>query len=199
VFLPTDSSEPVRIPDADIKAVFEALENPTLKLFRPSAWWRVFLQMSLFLGVRRGELLGLQWSRVSFVDGSVMIHRETSKGRRDRIYEGAQSLVALLKDGFDSFDPEPSPSDAVLPWANSTYRQLYFDWDRILQAAGIPKERRFVPHNCRSKCVSELLETESSFVVKDWVGHASVTTTKKHYAKTKKARRDVAKKRKVRQ
>ena len=198
MFLLEDEPEKVRVPEDDIEAVFEALKDPGLKLLQSAAWWRVYLQMALFLGARRGELFGLQWSRVSFQDGSILIHRETSKGRRDRLYEGAHALVALLKVWYGSFDLEPSPSDAVLPWSYPTFRQLYFDWDRILQAAGIPKERRFVPHNFRSTCVSELLETESSFVVKDWVGHASVTTTEKYYANTKKPRREVAKKRRVR-
>ena len=199
VFLAVDASLPVRIPESNIDSVFGALENPGLKLLQSAAWWKVYLQMALFLGARRGKLLGLQWSRVSFADGSILIHRETSKGRRDRMYEGAHALVTLLKDWFDSFDSEPSPSDAVLPWSYPTYRQLYVDWNRILKAAGIPPERRFIPHNCRSTCVSELLETESSFTVRDWVGHASVTTTELYYADTKKARRDVAKKRKVRE
>jgi integrase len=198
LFLPTDQSDPVMISEDDIKAVLRALKQPNLKLFQAAEWWQVYVQLALFLGARRGELLGLKWSDVSFKEQSIKIRRETSKGRRDRTYESVTALMPLLKDWYESAAPVPVPTDSVLPWSHTTRRQLYVDWKRVLKAAGIEPERYFKLHNFRSTCVSELLESESSFTVRDWVGHASVTTTEKHYANTKKARREVASKRQVR-
>tara|TARA_E500000305_G_scaffold111956_2_gene130380 strand:+ start:130067 stop:131203 length:1137 start_codon:yes stop_codon:yes gene_type:complete len=198
LFLPTDKSSPVMIPEHEIKAVLEVLKKKRLKLFQPTDWWRVYVQLALFLGARRGELLGLKWSDISFKEQSIKIRRETSKGRRDRTYESVTALMPLLKDWYESADSVPLSTDSVLPWSHTTRRQLYVDWKKILKAAGIASERHFKLHNFRSTCVSELLESESSFTVRDWVGHASVTTTEKHYANTTKARREVARKRRVR-
>lgn len=198
IFLPTDKPDPVMISEDDIKAVLRALHQRKIKLFQDAGWWKIYVQLALFLGARRGELLGLKWSDVSFKEQSIKIRRETSKGRRDRTYESVAALMPLLKDWYKSNDPVPLSTDSVLPWSHTTHRQLYVDWKRILKAAGIETERYFKLHNFRSTCVSELLESESSFTVRDWVGHASVTTTEKHYANTKKARREIASKRQVR-
>jgi integrase len=46
-------------------AMVEALKNPKLILeIRTREWWRVFLYIAYYLGLRRGEILGLIWEQV---------------------------------------------------------------------------------------------------------------------------------------
>ncbi len=89
--------------------------------------------------------------------------------------------------------------DEVLPWPFDTYRKLYDDWHVIQAAAGIPEERHYVPKDCRSSCASELIASGvPTAVVKDFLGHASVTTTERYYINTKPALRAAVALRKVR-
>jgi integrase len=70
-------------------------------------------------------------------------------------------------------------------------RHLYEDWHKI---AG--KHR--VPKNCRSTCGSQSVESGTpTVVVKDFLGHSSVTTTEKFYVNTSSSFRKAAEARKV--
>lgn len=197
-FLNVDEADPIWIAEEDVKAVLNAIADPKLVLKRRSSdWWLIFIRMALFTGMRRSELLGLRWSEVDFEAGQVRVVRHTSKGRKDRLYEGAYSLTKLLRQWFLSQSPSPATSDLVLPYDRSP-RGLYSDWDLILEHAGIPDERRFTPHSCRSSCVSELLAAGYALTtVRDWVGHSTVAVTERHYAETRTDRKRMANSRKV--
>ncbi|MEQ9410701.1 MAG: site-specific integrase [Fuerstiella sp.] len=198
LFLVVDQADPTWIGDDDVKAVVTALADESLQLSRRSReWWGVFIRTALFTGMRRSELLGLRWSEVDFKGGVLKVIRYTSKGRRDRLYESARSLTDLLKEWHGIHQEPPRPTDFVLPFEKNP-RGLYVDWDAILKHAGIPPERRFTPHDCRSTCVSELLAAGVALTtVRDWVGHSSVIVTERHYAATRSDRRRVAEERKV--
>jgi integrase len=198
LFLLVDQADPTWVSDDDVKAIVMALADASLQLTRRSReWWGVFIRIALFTGMRRSELLGLRWSEVDFKAGVLKVIRYTSKGRRDRLYESARSLTDLLKEWSDSQVGPPKPSDFVLPFEKNL-RGLYVDWDTILKHAGIPLERRFTPHDCRSTCVSELLASGVALTtVRDWVGHSSVIVTERYYAATRSDRRRVADERKV--
>lgn len=197
LFLKVDEAEPTWVPDEDVRAVIKALADPEIKLTKRSReWWGVFIRVALFTGMRRSELLGVKWSDVDFQRASVRVIRLTSKGRKDRTYEDAHSLVKLLRVWFQN-QGQPKASAAVLPYDRDP-RGLYKDWDRILLHAKIPAERRFTPHDCRSSCVSELLAQGVALTtVRDWVGHSSVTVTERYYAATRSDRRRVASEREV--
>ena len=61
------------------------------------------------------------------------------------------------------------------------------------------QSKHYVPKNCRSSCASELIAAGvPTVVVKDFLGHASVTTTEQYYINTKPALRSAAVARKVR-
>ncbi len=65
-------------------------------------------------------------------------------------------------------------------------------------AAGIPEGENYVPKDCRSTCASELTANDvPTVVVRDFLGHASVTTTERYYINTKPALRAAAHVRKI--
>jgi integrase len=83
-----------------------------------------------------------------------------------------------------------------LPWEKNTYRPFYDDWQRIISAAGLPKGTKPVPKNFRSTCGSEMIDVGiPTVVVKDFLGHASVTTTEAFYIDTGPALRNASEKR----
>lgn len=198
LFLPVDQDEPILIPPKDIEAVMAALADESLSTRKRSReWWKMFIRIALFTGMRRSELLGLRWSEVDFNTAKVHVVSSTSKGRKGRTYDNATFLIEALKGWFNSQLERPESTEFVLPYERDP-RGLYKDWYAILDHAGIPLERRFTPHNCRSTCVSEMLAEGTAITsVRDWVGHSSVSVTETHYASTTTDRRRVASERKV--
>ena len=123
------------------------------------------------------------------------VYSETSKGRRDRTLPLNIELSKLLLEWRDSFQSIEA-DDLILPWEKNTYRAFYDDWKRIVSSAGLPKGMKPVPKNFRSTCGSELIEAGvPTMVVKDFLGHASVTTTEAFYVNTQNALRPAAEKR----
>lgn len=176
-----------------------ALRKPDLALKRRSPeWWRVFLYVAYYLGLRRSEMLGLTWSHISFDTLEVRVMAASSKGRKERVVPMAPELSKVLSQWRENQGKVKS-SDEVLPWPYDTYRQLYEDWHAIQEAAGIPEGEHYVPKNCRSTCASELIAANvPTVVVKDFLGHATVGTTENYYINTKPALRAAAGARKVR-
>jgi len=199
VFIREDRKQPVVMPEQDFVAIVKSLRNPDLKLVRrPAGWWRVFLYVAYYLGLRRGEILGLTWTKVSFEMLEVRGLAPTSKGRKERVVPMAPDLAGVLQQ-WRSEQGNPGANDAVLPWPYDNYRQLYDDWHMIMKAAGIPDGEHYVPKNCRSTCASALIAANvPTVVVKDFLGHQSVATTETYYINTKPALRAAANARQVR-
>jgi integrase len=197
-FLRVDAKQPVTIPEADFLTMVDALKKPDLVLRkRPKEWWRVFLYIAYYLGLRRGEILGLTWDRVSLDTLEVKVSAITSKGRKDRMVPMATEFAQVLKE-WRTVQTEAKPDGEVLDWPYPSYRQLYEDWHAIQTAAGIKEGEHYVPKNCRSSCASELIAAGvPTVVVKDFLGHATVATTEKYYINTKPALRAAAAARKV--
>lgn len=199
VFLKESRKKPTIIPEEDFLAMIGAIRKQELRLAkRPADWWRTFLYIAYYLGLRRGEILSLSWDDINFTTLDVRVRASTSKSRKERVVPMASEMAGVLKDWRGKTD-EGHSSDPVLPWPYDTYRQLYEDWHRIQESAGIPEDAHYVPKNCRSTCASELIANQvPTVVVKDFLGHATVATTENYYINTKPAMRAAAQARKVR-
>lgn len=199
VFIREDRKQPVIIPEEDFMEIVKALKNPQLVLkHRPAEWWRVFLYVAYYLGLRRGEILGLTWDRVFLDTLEVHVVASSSKSRKDRVIGIPPEIGGMLRQWREK-QPEAKGSDPVLPWPYSDYNNIYEDWHAIQKAAGIKDGEHYVPKNCRSSCASELIAANvPTVVVKDFLGHESVTTTETYYCNTKPALRAAANARKVR-
>jgi integrase len=199
VFIREDRKKPVIIPEEDFMEMVKALRKPELILkHRPADWWRMFLYIAYYLGLRRGEILGLTWGRVSLETLEVYVLAPTSKSRKERVVPISADMAAMLRCWRET-QPEATGSDPVLPWPYDDYDRIYEDWHVIQAAAGMPEGDHYVPKNCRSTCASELIAANvPTVVVKDFLGHATVATTENYYINTKPALRAAANARKVR-
>ena len=198
LFVKDDLKKPVIIPEEDFVAIVQALKKPELVLVnRPAEWWRTFLYVAFYMGLRRGEALRLTWNSISFERLEARVLAQTSKGRKERVIPITAELAGVLK-GWREVQGRTAPSDEVLPWPYDSYRPLYGDWHAIQNAAGIPDGQHYVPKNCRSACASALIAAGSSTVaVKDLLGHATVVTTENYYINAKPALRAAVDARKV--
>ncbi len=199
IFIRENRKKPVIIPEEDFMEMLKALRKPDLVLKnRPADWWRMFLYIAYYLGLRRGEILGLTWGRVSLETLEVHVLAPTSKSRKERVVPISPDMVKVFSE-WQATQPDTKSNDPVLPWPHDTYRTIYDDWHAIQAAAGMPEGEHYVPKNCRSMCASELIAANvPTVVVKDFLGHATVATTENYYINTKPALRAAANARKVR-
>ncbi len=177
----------------------KALRKPDLVLkYRPADWWRTFMYTAYYLGLRRGEILGLTWDKVPLETLEVHIVAPTSKSRKERVVPISPEMGALLRE-WKLKQPNAHGGDPVLPWPHDNLRAIYDDWHAIQAAAGIADGEHYVPKNCRSTCASGLIAANiPTVVVKDFLGHATVATTENYYINTKPALRAAANARRVR-
>ncbi|MCO8121320.1 site-specific integrase [Stieleria sp. TO1_6] len=185
VTLREDRPSPVVIPKADRDKIYAALEADGLELrVRPKQWWFVLLVIIEALGVRRKEALAITWRDVDFERGEITIQAATSKGRRHRTLPMNEKLVGVLRQ-HQPCEAEIDPDAHLLPWDKKSLRSLYDDWHAIVAKADLLSKKKVLPKHFRSTCGSELIEAGApTVVVKDFLGHASVTTTESFYINT---------------
>ena len=159
---------------------------------RQDARTRARMGAALLMGLRQGEALGLHWSDVDLGECEVHVHRSLAR------VKGAGLRTGPVKStSSDRYVPlVGSMAKALGEWrADSGGRGLVFGgdtptdpradwqwWKDALAAAGVPS----VPlHGARATCASILDALGySPRLVADILGHATVLTTQKHYARS---------------
>lgn len=163
----------------DARAVLaKAAEGPRL------ARW----QVALYLGLRQGEALGLQWQDVNFETGTIYIvralQRQPGKGlvlvrpksktsvRALPLFDfvGEQLLRQRGQPGEYVFGVDGQPMDPRRDWQ---------EWRELLQAAGVPVRAL----RAARTSTGTLLEDAgvADVVIQRILGHAQVSTTRSIY------------------
>jgi integrase len=108
-----------------------------------STWWRTLHLVCWDTGERIGAVRDLEWHHVDLVARYVLVPAELRKGkRRDRLYR-------LAEDTTHALQSMPRTTDSyVFPWPYCrTY--LWYRYDRLLTAAGLPHDRHSKFHRIR--------------------------------------------------
>ena len=158
---------------AEIEALLEACD---------SAFWRAFVVTALTTGMRSGEMAWLEWEDVDFEGGAIEVRckdAHPTKGARNRtapLVPLAAGLLADLKASRVGSWVFPRADGAQWkPW------QLVRAFQAVARRAGIAKA---TIQMMRSTFVSHLhLAGVNAAVAQRLVGHASITTTQRHYSK----------------
>lgn len=181
VMLREDKKAPPFIPEADFLVIVAAVDKVELVLGRQ--WWKTFLYVGYYCGLRTGELLSLQWPDVGA--DAVRVRARGSKSRKDRVVPISPELRAVL----GGFRPAVIPvTQEVFPYGFADWKKLYQDWHAIRAAAGIAEH--YVPEDGRSTFCSDLAALGvSTATVKDLAGHSSMATTERYYINAKPAHR----------
>jgi integrase len=164
------------ITDTDERAAREAENRQDAEAFR----------LLFYTGLRLGELLTLRWEDVNLPDRLLLVRRGLSsgqetlpKGRRHRfvpLSTPASSTLARLGNRYDYVQPD----DYVL--ANRFGRRLDASalrrrYKRACAAAGLRPIRL---HGLRHSAGSLIARTADPVFVRDFLGHAKLTTTDRY-------------------
>ena len=204
-----------RTPKAEkFKAEFlnQSQVNEMLVLFKDRVIYIPILLASVY-GLRRSEVLGLQWKNIDFVNKSIHIvqtlQQNTGGSYLDTTKtESSNRTLPMTNDIYNVLDKHKAEqesrqnlmgnyyiaSDFVCTWNNGKVispNYLTKTFHSIISKSSLP-DIRF--HDLRHSAASNLLEMGFSVVqVADWLGHSSSTTTLNFYAHVdKKSKLNIA-------
>lgn len=131
--------------------------------------------LSLHTGLRRGELLKLQWDHVHLQDGYLYLPGTITKSQKSRI-------VPLTLRARRIVCTQPRVDDRVFPYSPSAVSQA---WDRARQRAG---SRDLRMHDLRHEATSRLFEqtTLRDTEIGSITGHSDPRMLQRYYNKRPK-------------
>ncbi|MDD2698816.1 MAG: tyrosine-type recombinase/integrase [Arcobacteraceae bacterium] len=150
-----------------------------------------FYATAFFTGLRSGELIGLKWSDVDFINNEIHINRRIKMGDIDvpktvnsvRTLDILDTLIPYLKEQYKLTDH----LDSYI-FLNSD-NEHYYDikrirdthWKKVLKAVGL--EYRPIYHTRHSFATLMLSNNEDMLWVSNMLGHKDATMTLSKYAR----------------
>lgn len=147
-----------------------------------------FIRLALNTGMRKGELLNLEWSRVDLDRALLLLEAPHNKSRKRQTIPLNDDAVTTLRR-LQAWQDQHSPEN---PWVfgkegGKKITKFQTGWNSALKRAGIED---FRIHDLRHTFASWLvMNGEDLLVVRDLLRHSSVTVTEKyaHLAPTRTA------------
>jgi site-specific recombinase XerD len=141
---------------------------------------RLLLALFAFAGLRRSELLGLDWDDIDFERSLLRIRK--AKGGRQRVVPLHPALIPLLIDylRIRANDPEPALFVGV-QGRRLTQTILTQTFLRYARAAGLTSRKRVTPHTLRHVFASELLRAGANLrQIQELLGHKHLDSTQRY-------------------
>ena len=137
------------------------------------------LALFAYAGLRRSELLGLDWDDVDLERRLLRVRK--AKGGRQRVVPIHPALEPLFVDYLASAPPTPSRR------SSSASREAPFADDpdatflRYARAAGVTERKRVTPHTLRHVFASELLRAGANLrQIQELLGHKHLDSTQRY-------------------
>lgn len=195
---PTDVCELPRVERKEIKPLEPAQISAFLKAIKGHPYEAVYM-VTLFTGMRRGEVLGLTWDCVDFENGTLRINKQlqkvvnhpyqfelvNTKNGKGRTIAPAETIMNLLRQhrkaqSIARLEAGPVWHDNGLVFCNERGENLspntvYHQFKKIVESIGLP-EARF--HDLRhSYAVAALSSGDDVKTVQSNLGHATASFT----------------------
>ena len=138
----------------------------------PDEQWRLIFALARFGGLRRCEILAMNWTDVLWDENKLRIDSPKTGVRHCPIFP---ELMSLLRESFEAA-PEGTTR---LAYRYRRAANLGTQMNRIIERAGVPYWAKTF-QNLRSTRRTELQENFQDHVVNSWMGHGSETAAK-HY------------------
>jgi integrase/recombinase XerC len=141
---------------------------------------RLMLALFAYAGLRRSELLGLDWDDVDLERR--LLHVRKAKGGRQRVVPIHPALAPLFAAylSFRARDPEPALFVGVQGrrLSQTIMTQTFL---RYARAAGVTERKRVTPHTLRHVFASELLRAGANLrQIQELLGHKHLDSTQRY-------------------
>ena len=160
-------------------------EEEARLLVAASPHLQALIVAALETGCRVGELLSLQWHQVHWEDNVLLLPAHKTKTSTARDVPMTTRLWAMLEMRRQAPDGREHPTDAYV-FGNEVGERVgrvVTAWKAACRRAKII-DLHF--HDLRREFASRLLESGASdHEVRDWLGHANITTTSRYLSTTR--------------
>ena len=167
----------------------------------------IFFQMALFCGLRRGEIVALQWQDIDFGGGTVTVNKSTAivggkrhqKAPKNRTSERVVSVPAHVLGMLRSYRKEYDAYQAQVgsQWAGSGHIFIQWDGSQMYPSTPVNAMRKIIarynsdheeklphvtPHGLRHTSATLLISQNVDIrTVSNRLGHAQTSTTMNIY------------------
>ena len=140
-----------------------------------SKWWRTFCLVARDSGLRKMALLNLAWSDLDWETLTILARAEHSK-------TGQDMQVGLSPDAIAALLVIQKPERRLIfPYDKRLDTSFYWQWNRVLKAAGLPSGRRDKTHKMRRTSATWVAQLGGLEAARAHLGHASAAMTLAHY------------------
>ena len=141
---------------------------------------RLLLALFAYAGVRRSELLGLDWEDVDFERRLLRVRR--AKGGRARVVPIDPALVALFVEHLAARDGiAQGPLFLGVRGRRLSQTIMTQTFLRYARAAGVTGRKRVTPHTLRHVFASELLHAGANLrQIQELLGHKHLDSTQRY-------------------
>lgn len=157
----------------EIKQVLESIQD---------VYFRNFLQLAFFTGMRTGELMALQWQDCDFENNKILVNKslEFSTGKITSTKTHQSRYIDML----------PQAKLALLNLKDNAQEGTIFtfnvamarkQWHKVCESLGL--EKRCLYQTRHSFATLMLINNEEPLWVSSMLGHKSLQTTFEHYVK----------------
>ena len=167
--------------------------------------------MMLFLGLRIGEAIGLDWDKADPEAGTVTVCQQVvgyyaqqrtqqrlvdhTKNRTERtlpLCDPAREILQNLKEKAErEYGKAEGPVFREADGSRLVYHKVYYEFRKIMAAIGRPDIH---PHSLRHTAASALLYTTGDLLlVKEFLGHRSVRSSERYPEATEREMEEAAK------
>jgi site-specific recombinase XerD len=172
---------PSFVPQSDAAKIFEDTTqvNPENRF----GWWRDYLMVGLLYvsGLRRSELASLTLSQLDLSRGLMTV---TGKGNKQRVVPVGEAAVGDIRQYL-------ALRSELLTLSNTTEDRIFLNRrgsplsvrsvDRLVKSFARRRGMTFTPHTLRHSFATHMLENGADLVlIKEILGHSSLSTTQKY-------------------
>lgn len=145
--------------------MLKVLDNKRFKTIR------IIVLLALYTGMRRGEILSLQWSDINIKQQEIDLLRTKNNMRRQ------VPIPSILMEELWQME-QSKQGKYIFPWKNGYVQDIKKSFKKLCEEAQI---ERFTFHDLRHTAATIMLERGNSLrVVQLILGHASITTTQRY-------------------
>jgi site-specific recombinase XerD len=141
---------------------------------------RLLLALFAYAGLRRSELLGLDWDDVDLERRLLQVRK--AKGGRQRVVPIHPALVPLFVDYLAVRGPDTEPALFVgVQGRRLSPTIMTQTFLRYARASGVTERKRVTPHTLRHVFASELLHTGANLrQIQELLGHKHLDSTQRY-------------------